>query len=59
MSVETGVQMTRGRQVHQLQLAYRIEEGQTAILKTRHERRSGSSDEVHAVYVVVTPKIVK
>ncbi len=59
VTIETGVRSTRGRQIRQLQLAYRIEEGQTAILKTRHEPRPGSTDEEHAVYVVVTPKIVK
>ena len=59
VTIETGVQSTRGRQIRQLHLAYRIEEGQTAILKTRHDPRPGSTDEEHAVYVVVTPKIVK
>jgi hypothetical protein len=59
MIVETGVQATCGQQVRQLQLAYCIEDGQTAIFKTRHESRPGASDEERAVYVVVTPKLVK
>jgi hypothetical protein len=59
MFIETGVQASCGRQIRQLQLAYRIEEGQTAILKTRHEPRPGAIEEERAVYVVVTPKLVK
>jgi protein involved in polysaccharide export with SLBB domain len=57
--VETGVQATRGQQIRQVKLAYRIEEGQTAILKTGHQPRPGSTDGERAVYVVVTPKVVK
>jgi protein involved in polysaccharide export with SLBB domain len=56
--IETGVQATRGQQIRQVKLAYRIDEGQTAILKTGHHRPS-STDEERAVYVVVTPKLVK
>jgi hypothetical protein len=57
--IETGVQASRGQEIRQVKLAYRIEEGQTAILKTRHQPRPGSTNEEHAVYVVVTPKLVK
>jgi hypothetical protein len=60
MTVETGFQAARGRQIRQLQIAFQIEEGQTAILKTSHEPRpSTNADADGAVYFVVTPKVVK
>jgi hypothetical protein len=60
ITIETGFQATRGQQIRQLQIAFQIEEGQTAILKTSHEpRQSSKADGEQAVYVVVTPKVVK
>jgi hypothetical protein len=59
MYIETATQISRGQQVRDLRIGYQIEEGQTAVIKTRHQPRPFQTEDEHPVYIVVTPKLVK